>query len=122
MEGEIRVTVVASGLEGENARKPMRVVGSDTRKPRETDTFNQYDKPAVERSGGQRRKISQLRSKETAQVRDQSARSAAAAPARGGEIQRPAQSRATAVNYDAVESDGEMTYLDLPTFLRRQAD
>ena len=100
----------------------MRVVGSDTRKPREADTFNQYDKPAVERSGGQRRKISQLRSKETAQVRDQSARSAAAAPARGGEIQRPAQSRATAVNYDAVESDGEMTYLDLPTFLRRQAD
>jgi len=120
MEGEIRVTVVASGLEGEHARKPMRVVGSDTRKPRETDTFNQYDKPAVERSGGQRRKISQLRTnKEPVQARGQSSRNASGA--RASEVQ-PAQGRATAVNYDAVESDGEMTYLDLPTFLRRQAD
>jgi len=123
MEGEIRVTVVASGLEEENARKPMRVVGSDTRKPREAEAFSQYEKPALERSSGQRRKISQIRTRhESVQNRSSGQiRNESQPRARRPEPQRPAQGRATAVDYN-VESDGEMTYLDLPTFLRRQAD
>ena len=131
MEGEIRVTVVASGLEGENARKPMRVVGSETRKPVQTDTFTEYDKPAVERSGGQRRKISRLRS--NTESTDRASRSTNRSYAREqsrdhGRDQsrdtvrsRYSEPQRKVVN-DAVESDGEMTYLDLPTFLRRQAD
>jgi len=44
MEGEIRVTVVATGLESEHIRKPMRVV--NTGKQRETNNYRDLDTPA----------------------------------------------------------------------------
>ena len=119
MEGEIRVTVVASGLEGERVRKPMRVVRStDNRKSAEAKTgYGQYEKPALERSGSNR-KVSRMRKTETADsgpsVREREPREFES---------RRTNSRPDPVSYDTSASkDGEMSYLDLPTFLRRQAD
>ena len=120
MEGEIRVTVVATGLEGERVRKPMRVVKS-TKKPRETDKFSQYDEPAVSRAGSSRKAAPGRVSEQSERFR----------PARGREpvrereeSRRRAPARATAATFDGEDEakDGELTYLDLPTFLRRQAD
>ncbi len=123
MEGEVRVTVVASGLEGEKARKPMRVVGSSSRKPRESESFSQYDKPAVERSSDQpRKKISTLGNGQRGDVRTGSRNDLPNREVARGDSNRSQPSR-TAINTDVLETkDGEMTYLDLPTFLRRQAD
>ncbi len=125
MEGEIRVTVVASGLEGERVRKPMRVVrSSDGRKSldampasasaRDADIpaqagFSQYEKPAVERAS---RKVASKRVVQDVRSDRE----------RGHELPRKQRvSRPDAVSYDNP-GDGEMTYLDLPTFLRKQAD
>jgi len=115
MEGEIRVTVVASGLEGERVRKPMRVVRSnDNRKSAEANTgYGQYEKPALERSN---RKVSSMRSTEKAEARPSARERSEVEP-------RKRNSRPDPVSYDtSAASDGEMSYLDLPTFLRRQAD
>lgn len=141
MEGEIRVTVVASGLEGERVRKPMRVVKS-TRKPREADKFSKYDEPAVSRSTN---KIAPARGASSSIGRD-SGRDAARGNSgrdygrdakrgsyndnsgnsgrdRFDEPRRRAPAKEAVTNFDSPETkDGEMTYLDLPTFLRRQAD
>ena len=135
MEGEMRVTVVASGLEGDRARKPMRVVKS-TGKPRENDKFSKYDEPAVSRSGkpvapmratplaeteSGRGRYQEARRRDSGRGTDRdtgrgTARTSGRAPAR-------APAREVPANYDTSDSkDGEMTYLDLPTFLRRQAD
>ena len=124
MEGEIRVTVVASGLEGERVRKPMRVVrSSDGRKAMDATPaagaaqstrqagFSQYEKPAVDRTS---RKVASVRSAEQAQ------------PSRERGYSNPRRQRVSQpdpVSYDKTSpNDGEMTYLDLPTFLRKQAD
>ena len=118
MEGEIRVTVVASGLEGDRVRKPMRVVRStDNRKSAEAKTgYGQYEKPALERSAGTSRKVAPMRGAEKAETRPP------ARKRRELEPRKPA-SRPDPVSYDtSAEKDGEMSYLDLPTFLRRQAD
>lgn len=126
MEGEIRVTVVASGLEGERLRKPMRVVrSSDGRKALDATPatggtgradiaaqagFSQYEKPAVERAA---RKVAPMRTTPESSGRDRD---------RGDEKPRKSRvSRPDSVSYDS-SGDGEMTYLDLPTFLRKQAD
>ena len=116
MEGEIRVTVVASGLEGDRVRKPMRVVRSnENRKSAEAKTgYGQYEKPALERSN---RKTAPTRSTaEASEVR--------ASVRERREIEpRKRNSRPDPVSYDtSAATDGEMSYLDLPTFLRRQAD
>lgn len=125
MEGEIRVTVVASGLEGERVRKPMRVVrSSDGRQSLEATPasagargadiaaqagFSQYEKPAVERAS---RKVASKRVVQDARSDRE----------RGHELPRKQRvSRPDPVSYDN-SGDGEMTYLDLPTFLRKQAD
>ena len=120
MEGEIRVTVVASGLEGERVRKPMRVVKS-TRKPRETDKFSQYDEPSVSRAGSSRKSAPINISGQGDRYKPARGRE----PVRESEVsRRRAPARATVANFDGEDEtkDGELTYLDLPTFLRRQAD
>jgi len=120
MEGEIRVTVVASGLEGERVRKPMRVVRSnENRKSAEAKTgYGQYDKPAVERST---RKVAPMRPAEMTEGRSSHRQNRPVENRRsesGKRLPRP-----DPVSYDTADAkDGEMTYLDLPTFLRRQAD
>ena len=140
MEGEIRVTVVASGLEGEQLRKPMRVVrSSDGRKSFDatrgvgtadspsgvTAEFGQYDKPAVERAS---RKVSPMRSASPADGYSSRERGNDRGNGRGNDRgyeqpRRQRVSRPDPVSYDnSGPNDGEMTYLDLPTFLRRQAD
>ena len=128
MEGEIRVTVVASGLEGERIRKPMRVVRSnDGRKSTEAvaaaDTapgagrsgFAQYEKPAVERERTSLRTAAARRSTKTAENRIGRERSY-------DNLRQQREPRREAVSYNTDNNDGEMTYLDLPTFLRQQAD
>ncbi len=121
MEGEIRVTVVASGLEEERIRKPMRVIRSnDGRKSTDTNvaadagieptSFGQYDKPAVERASRKAPSTREAGSTQAFGERDNSSR-------------RQRVSRPDRGNYDiSTNNDGEMTYLDLPTFLRKQAD
>jgi len=134
MEGEIRVTVVASGLEDERARKPMRVVrSSDGRKSadavpapgtaRAAGGFNQYDKPAVDRASA--RKVSSMRSKDLTEKQSSQDRPGDRRPVERGSRETSRRERVStpAPSYDnSSSSDGEMTYLDLPTFLRRQAD
>ncbi len=123
MEGEIRVTVVASGLEGERVRKPMRVVRSnDSRKATEATAaadktassgrsgFAQYEKPAVERASSSR-SIAARRAAKTAESKS----------SREQGYDNSRRQRET-VSYNTGNNDGEMTYLDLPTFLRQQAD
>ncbi len=115
MEGEIRVTVVASGLEGDRVRKPMRVVRSnDNRKSAEAKTgYGQYEKPALERSN---RKTAPMRNADTSEARGSVRERREIEP-------RKRNSRPDPVSYDtSAATDGEMSYLDLPTFLRRQAD
>ena len=114
MEGEIRVTVVASGLEGERVRKPMRVVRStDNRKSVEAKSggYGQYEKPALGRTTSARKAAStRVVEKPVREHR---------------EIEpRKRKPRPDPVSYEPAGDarDGEMTYLDLPTFLRRQAD
>ena len=73
--------------------------------------FSQYEKPAVDRTS---RKVASVRSAEQAQ------------PSRERGYSNPRRQRVSQpdpVSYDKTSpNDGEMTYLDLPTFLRKQAD
>lgn len=102
---ELRVTVVATGLD--KARDDIRVVTDNTAKqaqPAQAQINMQYDDielPTVLR----RRKDEALLDKATAgvNIKQQAVK----------ESQKPAEKR---------EGDDEMSYLDIPTFLRRQAD
>ena len=112
MEGEIRVTVVATGLESEHIRKPMRVV--NTGKQRETNNYRDLDTPAHTRRDTKRPAVgsdSQVEEKSGLPTRRSSE---SAPPARGAS--------APSVEFATVDKDEEIDYLDLPTFLRRQAD
>ena len=113
MEGEIRVTVVATGLESEHARKPMRVV--NTGQQREPKNYRDLDSPAHMRRGDSKRPApgseSQVEEKNGLPTR---LSSESPTPTRGAS--------GPSVEFAAVEKDEEIDYLDLPTFLRRQAD
>ncbi len=113
MEGEIRVTVVATGLESEHARKPMRVV--NTGQQREPKNYRDLDSPAHMRRGDSKRPApgseSQVEEKNGLPTR---LSSESPTPTRGAS--------APSVEFASVDKDEEIDYLDLPTFLRRQAD
>ena len=113
MEGEIRVTVVATGLESEHARKPMRVV--NTGQQREPKNYRDLDSPAHMRRGDSKRPApgseSQVEEKNGLPTR---LSSESPTPTRGAS--------GPSVEFAAVDKDEEIDYLDLPTFLRRQAD
>jgi cell division protein FtsZ len=101
MEGEIRVTVVATGLAEDRSKKPMRLVSSDEKKS--TSNYAKYEEPAAGRMG----KNSERR------VRSRVRQSTEEAQPKAGK----------ALDLANVErEDDELDYLDLPTFLRRQAD
>lgn len=93
MSGEIRVTVVATGLQSHAlSKKPTKVV--DNTHPRNSNgevEYNKLDRPTVMRSG----------------TSGQSARQEAAAQA---------------ASVPVVMPDEDLDYLDIPAFLRRQAD
>ncbi|WP_096085330.1 cell division protein FtsZ [Agaribacterium haliotis] len=96
MSGEVRVTVVATGLGHANSaevRTPeqAKVVVDNTRKVAAEPNYNELDKPTVMRSS-------------------QSASSSAA----------PAEAKSANAAVSPVDRDIE--YLDIPAFLRRQAD
>lgn len=81
MSNELRVTVVATGLDGVGQEAPLKVVETKVVEPRGTD-YRKLDRPTV------------MRNQQAAVARE-------AAP--------------------ALE-DRDMEYLDIPAFLRRQAD
>jgi len=124
MEGEIRVTVVATGLENDRARKkPMKVVrsaGKAVESRVETDSFSHLEKPTVSRIG-KSRKARQVNVDESSSSRRQERDSRHES---GQERARPSSKDSSpALEYAGVErGDDEIDYLDLPTFLRRQAD
>ncbi|MEM7258495.1 MAG: cell division protein FtsZ [Pseudomonadota bacterium] len=101
MEGEIRVTVVATGLADERSKKPMRLVSSDDGKP--ARNYDQYEKPAAARVGRSGEERPRARVRKSTEV---------AAPAAGAQLDLA----------NVEREDDELDYLDLPTFLRRQAD
>ena len=124
MEGEIRVTVVATGLENDRARKkPMKVVrssGKAVEARAESDSFSHLEKPTVSRIGKSRkaRQVSMDTERQASRRPQQEQRSE-----RSAERARPSRDTGPALEYAGVERDGdEIDYLDLPTFLRRQAD
>ena len=124
MEGEIRVTVVATGLENDRARKkPMKVVrssGKAVEARAESDTFSHLEKPTVSRIGKSRkaRQVSMDTERQASRRPQREQRSE-----RSAERARPSRDTGPALEYAGVERDGdEIDYLDLPTFLRRQAD
>jgi len=128
MEGEIRVTVVATGLENDRARKkPMKVVRSagkavDSRAAETEGSFSHLDKPTVSRIGKRKPRQVNVDTDTTAERRPSRERDSAAEESRG---RNRSKSRDTgpALEYAGVErGDDEIDYLDLPTFLRRQAD
>jgi cell division protein FtsZ len=94
MKDEICVTVVATGLGGMQIEKPKKVVDNTTKNPRTAADFNNLDKPAV------------LRKREIARVHAESET--------GQSESRPMQK--------AVGAESEMDFLDIPAFLRKQAD
>ncbi len=106
IEGEIRVTVVATGLE--QGRKSMKVVKSSGDK--RSDTYRDLDKPAITRvSPGTGRNAGR----------------GAPAASRPVTPKVPADAGRGRPQYESGTSsrDDELVeYLDLPTFLRRQAD
>ena len=124
MEGEIRVTVVATGLENDRARKkPMKVVrssGKAVEAHAESDSFSHLEKPTVSRIGKSRkaRQVSMDVERPASRRLQREQRSE-----RGPERARPSRDTGPALEYAGVERDSdEIDYLDLPTFLRRQAD
>jgi cell division protein FtsZ len=128
MEGEIRVTVVATGLENDRARKkPMKVVRSagkavDSRAAETEGSFSHLDKPTVSRIGKRKPRQVNVDTDTTAERKPSRERDSAAEESRG---RNRSKSRDTgpALEYAGVErGDDEIDYLDLPTFLRRQAD
>jgi len=94
MKDDIAVTVVATGLGGMQIEKPTKVVDNTVRNPRTTADFHNLDKPAV------------LRKKESDRIK---------AEGEGAhEERRPLQK--------AVGAESDMDFLDIPAFLRKQAD
>ncbi|MBN3563405.1 cell division protein FtsZ [Aliamphritea spongicola] len=95
LEDEIKVTVVATGIDGGSAAEETVKVVSQNRKPDGSLDLKQLEMPAV-----LRRKGEDLRAENNLEA---------------AELSAPAVSK---------ESDGETDseYLDIPTFLRRQAD
>jgi len=121
MEAEIRVTVVATGLENDRARKkPMKVVrsaGKAVESSADASGFGHLEKPTVSRIGKSRkaRQVNVDAGGSRKPNRDHSDESHART--------RPAKDTGPALEYAGVErGDDEIDYLDLPTFLRRQAD
>ena len=112
MEGEIRVTVVATGLESDRARKPMRVV--NTGKPNESKNYRDLEAPALSRQSESKRVAYNPDSRPSEEKGALPSRRSAEAPA--SRVARPP------VDFAEVDKDEEIDYLDLPTFLRRQAD
>lgn len=112
MEGEIRVTVVATGLESDRARKPMRVV--NTGKPNESKNYRDLEAPALSRQSESKRVAYNPDSRPSEKKGALPSRRSAEAPA--SRVARPP------VDFAEVDKDEEIDYLDLPTFLRRQAD
>ena len=84
MVDELRVTVVATGLDGIGADIPLKVVESRPIEPRSND-YRKLDRPTVMRNSASQAAV---------------AREVAPAPM----------------------ADKDMEYLDIPAFLRRQAD
>jgi cell division protein FtsZ len=93
MKDELTVTVVATGLGGVVAERPKKVIDNTVKIPKTAD-FHNLDKPAV------------LRKKE------------AARHAQGNEESR--EERQPLAKAAGAESD--MDFLDIPAFLRKQAD
>lgn len=121
MEGEIRVTVVATGLENERARKPMRVITS-TGKTRDTTAtttasknYGDFDAPALSRRGVTERSASTVKDRQSISKPSVPSRRSSEAPAASKPVK-------PSIEFASVDRDEEIDYLDLPTFLRKQAD
>jgi len=99
LKDELIVTVVATGLGGMQIEKPTKVVDNTNtvRNPRTAD-FNDLDKPAVLRNN--------MRKKEVARINPGS--------------EEPQAERQPMPK--AVGADSDMDFLDIPAFLRKQAD
>jgi cell division protein FtsZ len=93
LKDELTVTVVATGLGGMQIEKPTKVVDNTVKNTRTAD-FNNLDKPAV------------LRKKEAARMK--------------AEAEAELQERRPLPK--AVGAETDMDFLDIPAFLRKQAD
>jgi cell division protein FtsZ len=93
LKDELTVTVVATGLGGMQIEKPTKVVDNTVKTTRTAD-FHNLDKPAV------------LRKKEASHIK---------AEAEEGRHERQPLPK-------AVGADTDMDFLDIPAFLRKQAD
>ena len=101
MEAELRVTVVATGLgrtEEVSRPVPAKVVDNTMKTNGEID-YGELDRPTITRTGGRG-----------------SMRGAAVASAVNMEPQSDAVAKV------ATHQEADMDYLDIPAFLRRQAD
>jgi cell division protein FtsZ len=94
MKDEICVTVVATGLGGMQIEKPKKVVDNTIKNPRTAADFHNLDKPAV------------LRKKESIRARAES----------------NIEQAETQPSQKAVGAESDMDFLDIPAFLRKQAD
>lgn len=110
MSGEIRVTLVATGLEGfeKHQQMPTKVIDN-------TPALNQYHKDQYQKEQQQQRE------------RERAA-AFAARPTSYNNLDRPTVMRNQPATQQApvqapkVEVDEDLDYLDIPAFLRRQAD
>lgn len=93
LKDQLIVTVVATGLGGMQIEKPTKVVDNTMKNPRTAD-FHTLDRPAV------------MRKKEAIKAHGASE-----------ELQRERQPMPKAVG-----ADSDMDFLDIPAFLRKQAD
>ena len=93
LKDELIVTVVATGLGGMQIEKPTKVVDNTMKNPRTAD-FHTLDRPAV------------MRKKEAVKAHGASE-----------ELQQERQPMPKAVG-----ADSDMDFLDIPAFLRKQAD
>lgn len=98
MTDELKVTVVATGLGASRQDAGLKVV--ETRKAVDPGDYRQLDRPTV------------IRNQQQAAVSREPRQASAAAPSLG---------RAAGRAVDQAE-DRDMEYLDIPAFLRRQAD
>ena len=99
LKDELIVTVVATGLGGMQIEKPTKVVdNTNTVRNSRTADFNDLDKPAVLRNN--------MRKKEMARINPGS--------------EEPQAKRQPMPK--AVGADSDMDFLDIPAFLRKQAD
>ncbi len=93
LKDELIVTVVATGLGGMQIEKPTKVVDNTVKNPRTAD-FHNLDRPAV------------MRKKEAVK---------ALGASEGRQEERQPMPK-------AVGADSDMDFLDIPAFLRKQAD